>query len=184
MALLLALAAALALAACGGSSEETNTVTVGDESVEIEGDVPEDPFEQLRFVLAKFPYKSWYRDCLVAQVEAQLSREELEELAQLPDERARQVALRYALGASPKCEQRGRKPIDPGADEVEVQLLRLGYASTLEALGKREGLDSDQAGCLSATISKFDDAKVIELGNAAEGEREAILVAVIESCAS
>jgi hypothetical protein len=94
------------------------------------------------------------------------------------------VALRYALGASPKCEKKGEKPIDPKADKVEVQLLRIGYATTLEALGKREGLNADQAGCLSGTISHFPDEKVIALGNASEAEREKILVGVIEGCAS
>jgi hypothetical protein len=64
-----------------------------------------------------------------------------------------------------------------------VQLLRVGYASTLEALGRRQGLNSAQAGCLSQTIAEFPDSKLIALGNAGEKQREAILVDVVEGCA-
>jgi hypothetical protein len=186
--LLLALAAlglALGLSACGGGGgEETHAVSAGDDTVAIEGNLPDDPFEQIRFVLGKFPYKPWYRDCIVREVEKELSADELEELAQLPEEQARRVGLRYALGASPKCERKGREPIEADADKVEIQLLRIGYATTLEALAKREGLSPGQAGCLSSTISKFPDQKVVHLGNAEEAEREKILVDVIEGCTS
>ena len=72
----------------------------------------------------------------------------------------------------------------PDADKVEVSLLRLGYATTLEALGKKEGLNVDQSHCLSHTIAQFPDPKVIELGNADEKQREEILVGVIEACAT
>jgi hypothetical protein len=163
----------LLVAACGGGSTSTSTSS----------ELPEDPFEQLRFVLGKFPYEPWYSDCIVEQVEAKLSAEELEELSELPAEQGRKVALRFALGAAPKCEARGRQPIRADATHVQVQLLRIGYASTLEALGKRQGLNEKQATCLSRTIAKFPDPKVVALGNAAEKEREQILVAVVEGCA-
>jgi hypothetical protein len=171
---LLALApAVLLLAACGGGSSSSST------SVE----TAEDPFTELRFVLGKFPYEPWYRDCIVEQVEDKLSAGELEELAELPDEQGRRVALRFALGAAPKCEARGRQPILADATHVQVQLLRIGYASTLEALGKRQGLNAKQAKCLSRTIAGFPDEKVVALGNAGEEQREKILVAVVEGCA-
>jgi hypothetical protein len=171
---LLALAPALLLlAACGGGSSSGSTA----------GEHGEDPFAELRFVLAKFPYEPWYRDCILEQVEAKLSAGELEELAELPDAQGRRVALRFALGAAPKCEARGREPIRTDATHVQVQLLRIGYASTLEALGKRQGLDAKQAKCLSRTIAAFPDEKVVALGNASEGKREKILVGVVEGCA-
>jgi hypothetical protein len=163
----------LLLAACGGGSSSGST------SAETAGD----PFAQLRFVLGKFPYVPWYRDCIVEQVETKLSADELEELAELPDEQGRRVALRFALGAAPKCDARGRKPIRDDATHVQVQLLRVGYASTLEALGKSQGLEADQASCLSRTIADFPDQKVVALGNAAEKQREKILVGVVERCA-
>ena len=165
--------AVLLLASCGGGSSSGST----------SAEPPEDPFGQLRFVLDKFPYEPWYTDCIVEQVEAKLSAEELEELAELPEEQGRKVALRFALGAAPKCEARGRKPIRTDASHVQVQLLRVGYASTLEALGRRQGLNSEQAGCLSQTIAGFPDSKVIALGNASEKQREQILVDVVEGCA-
>jgi hypothetical protein len=173
LSLLLPLAAVLLLAACGGgsSSDSTGAGASGD------------PFGQLRFVLGKFPYAPWYRDCIVAQVEGKLSAAELEELSELPTEQGRKVALRFALGAAPKCEARGREAIVPDASHVQVQLLRVGYASTLEALGKRQGLDPKQATCLSRTIARFPDEKIVALGNAAEKERERILVTVVEGCA-
>jgi hypothetical protein len=174
---LLALApAVLLLAACGGGSSTSSVSS----SFEPAG---EDPFAELRFVLAKFPYESWYRDCIVEQVEGELSAGELEELAELPDEQGRRVALRFALGAAPECEARGRKPIRADATHVQVQLLRIGYASTLEALGKRQGLNATQAKCLSQTIAGFPDSKVVALGNASEAKREKILVGVVEGCA-
>ena len=176
--------AALTLAACGGGGDGTSPATVNGQADSAGSGQAEDPFTQLRFVLGKFPYRAYYRDCLIREVEKRLSAGELEELAELPEEQARRVALRYALGASPKCEQKGQKPIDPKADKVEVQLLRLGYATTLEALGKREGLSGSQASCLSGTISHFPDQRVIDLGNASEDQREKILVSVIEGCAS
>jgi hypothetical protein len=171
--LLALLPAVLLLAACGGGSSSGSTAA----------ELPEDPFGQLRFVLGKFPYEPWYTDCIVEQVEAKLSAKELEELAELPEEQGRKVALRFALGAAPRCQAHGRKPIREDADHVQVQLLRVGYASTLEALGKRQGLNPKQAGCLSATIAKFPDPKVIALGNASEKQREKILVDVVEGCA-
>jgi hypothetical protein len=181
---LVALFLALGLVACGSGGGGTGTGTSGGETVESEAEAPAAAFDQLRFVLAKFPYRPWYRACLVREVEAELSAGELEELAQLPDEQARRVALRFALGATPKCERKGREPIDPDASGVEISLLRLGYATTLEALGKKEGLSAAQVGCLSHAIAGFPDSKVIELGNADEKQREKILVGVIEGCAS
>ncbi|HYC80685.1 MAG TPA: hypothetical protein VEB65_02785, partial [Solirubrobacterales bacterium] len=157
----------LLLAACGGGSS-----SIGSTATE----TAEDPFAELRFVLAKFPYEPWYRDCIVEQVEDKLSVAELEELAELPEEQGRRVALRFALGAAPRCEARGRKPIRKNPTHVQVQLLRIGYASTLEALGKRQGLDAKQAKCLSRTIAAFPDEKIVALGNASEGKREKILV--------
>jgi len=165
--------AVLLLGACGGGSSTSSTSS----------EPAEDPFAELRSVLGKFPYEPWYRDCIFEQVETKLSAGELEELAELPDEQGRRVALRFALGAAPKCEARGRKPIRADASHVQVQLLRIGYASTLEALGKRQGLDAKQAKCLSRTIAGFPDAQVVALGNASEAKREKILVDVVEECA-
>jgi hypothetical protein len=162
------------LAACGGGGGSSTTSGGGSEG----------PFGQLRSVLAKFPYAPWYRDCIVEEVEAKLSAGELEELAELPEEQGRRVALQFALGAAPKCEARGREPITAHPSHVQVQLLRVGYATTLEALGKREGLGPKQAKCLSETIAGFPDAKVVELGNAPEKQRERMLVGVVESCAT
>jgi hypothetical protein len=171
--LLLLVPTVLLLVACGGGSDSSSTAAAASEG----------PFGQLRFVLAKFPYAPWYRDCIVERVERKLSAEELEELAELPEEQGRKVALRFALGAAPKCEASGRKPIVPDPTRVQVQLLRIGYASTLEALGRREGLDSQQASCMSRTIAEFPDRKVVALGDASEQQREEILVGVVESCA-
>jgi len=173
LSLLSLLPTVLLLAACGGGSSSSST----------SGEATEDPFGQLRFVLGKFPYAPWYTDCIVEQVEGKLSAGELEELAKLPEEQGRKVALRFALGAAPKCEAGGRKPIRADATHVQVQLLRIGYASTLEALGKRQGLDPKQASCLSRRIAKFPDPKVVALGNASEKQRERILVSVVERCA-
>lgn len=170
--LLALLPVVLLLAACGGGSSSSST----------SGETSEDPFAQIRFVLGKYPYATWYRECIVEQVESKLTAGELEELAELPPEQGRKVALRFALGAAPKCEARGRKPIISNPSHVQIQLLRVGYASTLEALGKRQGLDAQQATCLSRTIAKFPDRKVIALGNAPEKEREHILVEVVERC--
>jgi hypothetical protein len=163
----------LLLAACGGGGGSSTGSAEGSEH----------PFAQLRSVLAKFPYASWYRDCIVEKVEAKLSAGELEELAKLPDEQGRRVALRFALGAAPNCEAHGREPITAHPSHVQVQLLRVGYATTLEALGKREGLDQNQARCLSETVAGFPDSKVVALGNAPEKQREQMLVSVVESCA-
>jgi hypothetical protein len=165
--------ALLLLAACGGGSSSGTTSS----------ETAEDPFAELRFVLAKFPYETWYRDCIVEQLEAKLSADELEELAELPQEQGRRVALRFALGAAPDCEAGGREPIRADATHVQVQLLRIAYASTLEALGKSQGLDATQAKCLSRTIAEFPDEKVVALGNASEAQREKILVGVVEGCA-
>lgn len=163
----------LLLAACGGGSSTTSS----------SGGGGEDPFAQLRFVLGKFPYQQWYADCIVEEVEGKLSAGELEELAELPEAQGRKVALRFALGAAPSCEAHGRKPITPHPSHVQVQLLRVAYASTLEALGRRQGLDSKQAACLSHAIAELPDEKVVALGNATEKEREQILVDVVEGCA-
>ncbi|HEY1854554.1 MAG TPA: hypothetical protein VGG40_08200 [Solirubrobacterales bacterium] len=173
LALLVLVPLVLSLAACGGGS------ATGSSS----GGGSADPFAQLRFVLGKFPYAPWYRECIVEEVEGKLSAAELEELAELPTERGRKVALRFALGAAPSCKARGRKPIVPGATHVQVQLLRVSYGSILEALGRRQGLDAKQASCLSRTVARFPDQKVIALGNATEKERERILVKVVEGCA-
>ncbi|MBS1880357.1 MAG: hypothetical protein JST31_12655 [Actinobacteria bacterium] len=171
---LLALApVVLLLAACGSGSSTSSSTEAKHE----------DPFAQLRFVLGKFPYEPWYSDCIVKQVEGKLNAAELEELAELPVEQGRKVALRFALGAAPKCVANGRNPISPDPSHVQIQLLRVGYASTLEELGKRQGLSATQTTCLSRTVARFPDAKIVALGNASEKERERILVEVVEGCA-
>lgn len=174
LSLLLLLPAMLLIAACGGGSSTTAGGTT---------EASEDPFGQLRVVLAKFPYAPFYRECLVDEVEGKLSAEELEELAELPEEQGRRVALRFALGAAPKCESEGEHPIIADPSHVQVNLLRVGYSSTLEALGRRQGLNQEQAKCLGGTIAEFPDAKIVALGNASEKMREEMLVNVIEGCA-
>jgi hypothetical protein len=104
--LLSLLPAVLLLAACGGSSATSSTTATS-------GDLPHDPFGQLRFVLGKFPYEAWYTDCIVEQVEAKLSADELEELAELPEEQGRKVALRFALGAAPRGAASRSAPTPP-----------------------------------------------------------------------
>lgn len=173
LSLLLLVPALLVIAACGGGSSSSSGGTT---------EASEDPFGQLRFVLAKFPYAPFYRECLVTEVEKKLSAAELEELAELPQAQGRRVALRFALGAAPKCDRKGEDPIIADPTHVQVNLLRVGYSSTLEALGRREGLAEEQAKCLGSTIAEFPDAKVVALGNASEKKREEMLVNVIEGC--
>ncbi len=181
LSLLLLLPAVLLIAACGGGSSTTSggSTTAAGGSTEASAD----PFGQLRLVLGKFPYEPFYRQCLVDEVEEKLSAGELEELAELPAQQGRRVALRFALGAAPKCERQGEDPIIAHPSHVQVNLLRVGYSSTLEALGRREGLSRKQAKCLGATIAKLPDGKIVTLGNADEKQREEILVNVIEGCA-
>lgn len=171
---LLVLPAVLLLAACGGGSSSG-----GDAGTE----ASRDPFGALRFVLAKFPYEPFYRECLIAEVERKLSAEELEELAALPERQGRRVALRFALGAAPKCERKGEDPIVAHPTHVQVNLLRVGYSSALEALGRRERLDAKQVECLGSTLAKLPDGEIVALGDASEKEREKMLVKVIEGCA-
>ena len=56
-----------------------------------------------------------------------------------PTNRARRVALRFALGAAPKCEAQGRKPIRPDADPrpgaAAADRLRLDPGSARQAPG-------------------------------------------------
>ena len=133
---LLALAAAvLLLAACGGGSSSSGSTAA---------EQAEDPFAELRFVLDKFPYEPWYRDCILARVEDKLSAAELEELAELPQEQGRRVALRFALGAAPST---------AASAQVRPGTVRWATTATAAAVRKTRPIESQASGRITARSS-------------------------------
>ena len=173
--------AAVLLAGCGGSSDQT--ASLNGETVTVPGDV-HGFYGELEVLLAQFPYQDWYSRCVVTQVKKELSPAEAEAFANLPEATRESKATRIISKAGPICEKStGRPLIDPNAGEKELALYRAGFLTPMRELAEGHGLSSDQVSCVEEGIEELPGPKVVALGNGTHNVREGILLSVFEPCA-
>jgi hypothetical protein len=179
---LIAVLAAVALAGCGGSSEETGTI--GNETLTVPSDV-HGVYGELQAILDQLPYQSWYTHCVVAQVKKVLSPAEAEALAELPEAERDQKAFQVISTAGPTCERQNDRPVvDPNASTEELDLLRAGYVTSMTAVAESHGASPNQIACVEKGFAHLADPKVIGIANAPEKVREGILLSVFKPCAA
>jgi hypothetical protein len=177
LALILAFAA-VAVAGCGGSSDET--VSVGGHAITVPSDV-HGVYGELEALLDQFPYQRWYTKCVVARVKKDVTPAEAESLSGSQGE---SKAIQAIAQAGPACERStGRPPIDPNASSSELDLLRAEYVPSMTALAESHGLDPAQVECVEGGFENLPDEKVITMGNGSEKLREGILLSVFKPCA-
>jgi hypothetical protein len=166
------------VAGCGGSDNETASggFTVPGGVHDFKG--------ELEAVLDQLPYQYWYTSCVVHEVEGALSPAEAEELAELSEAEREQKINQIAAKAGPACEKKtNRPPIDPNASSKELDLLRVGYLTSVASLAEANNLTSAQSACVERNVEKLPDKALIEIGNGTDKVREGILLSVFKPCA-
>jgi hypothetical protein len=176
-----ALAAMLAVAGCGGSSEQTLSVGEG-ETITVPTDVS-GFYGELEAILDQFPYQHWYVGCVVREAKQILGPKGAEELEGLPEGERQQKAQQAAAKAEPACEKTDRPTIDPNASSEEVELLRVSSVPGITEFAETNGMTPTQVACVQSFFKKLPDQKIIELRNGTDKAREGILVSVFRPCA-
>lgn len=177
---LIVVLAVVAVAGCGGSSDQT--VSLGDETVTVPGDA-HGVYAELQAILDQLPYQGWYTRCVVDQVEKVLSPSEAEALAELPESEREQKALEITSKAGPTCEAQHHRPvIDPNASAKELDLLRAGYVSSMAAVAEAHGASPTQTACIEKGFSELPPKQLIGIGNGSKKLREGILLSVFKPC--
>jgi hypothetical protein len=176
-----ALVAAVLVAGCGGSSDQTLSVGSG-ETITVSGDV-HGFYGELEAILDQFPYQHWYVACVVREAEKILGPKEAEELAGLPEAERQEKTQQTVNKAQPGCEKTARPTVDPNASSKEIALLRTSTLPGIVGLAESNGMSSTQVECVEAFFAKLPDKKIIELRNGTDKVREGILVSVFRPCA-
>jgi hypothetical protein len=179
--LLGAVLAAILVAGCGGSSDQT--LSVGSEqTITVSGDV-HGFYGELEAILDQFPYQHWYVACVVREAKKILSPKEAKELEGLPEAERQKKTQSVVTEAQPGCEKTARPTIDPNASSKEIGLLRTSSLPGITALAETNGMSSTQVACVQTFFEKLPDKKIIELRNSTDKLREGILVSVFRPCA-
>jgi hypothetical protein len=178
---LAALAAAVLVAGCGGSSEQTLSVGEG-ETITVPTDVS-GFYGELEAILDQFPYQRWYVSCVVREAKKILGPEGAAELEELPEGEREKKAQEAAAKAEPACEKTDRPTIDPNASSEEIELLRVSSIPGITEFAESNGMSSTQVACVQSFFKKLPDKKIIELRNGTDKAREGILVSVFRPCA-
>jgi hypothetical protein len=176
--LVLVLLAAVVLAGCGSSGDQTASggFTVPSDVHGLSG--------ELEAVLDQLPYQHWYTRCVIGEVEKDLTPAEAEALSELPESEREQKVTMITAEAGPNCEKRtSRQPIDPNASSKELELLRAGYMTSTTALAEANKLTSGQTSCVEERTEALSDKALIAIGNGTEKVREGILLSVFKPCA-
>jgi hypothetical protein len=179
--LCVALVAAVLVAGCGGSSDQTLSVGSG-ETITVSGDV-HGFYGELKAILDQFPYQHWYVACVVREAKKILGPKEAEELEELPEAERQKKAQKAAAEAEPACEKTDRPTIDPNASSDEIELLRVSSLPGITEFAETNGMSSSQVECVQSFFAKLPDDKIIELRNGTDKVREGILVSVFRPCA-
>jgi hypothetical protein len=180
----IAVLAAVLPAGCGGGSGD-QTATVGKETITVPRDT-HGVYAELQAILDQLPYEAWYAKCVVDQVKKNLSPDEAEALAQLPEAEKEERALQVTSAAGPACEARhdDLPVVDPNASSKELDLLRAGYVSSMKAVAESKGATPEQAACVEQGFDELSEEKLIGVVNGSKKVREGILLSVFKPCAS
>jgi hypothetical protein len=174
--------AAMALAGCGGSSDD-QTATFGDQTVTVPSDA-HGVYAETEAILDQLPYEAWYVKCVVSQVEKVLSPTEAEALSELPEAEREEKATLITSQAGPTCEaQHPHLPVvDENATRKELDLLRAGYVTSMKSVAESNGANADQSACIEKGFTQLPEKELIEIGNGSKTAREGILLSVFKPC--
>jgi hypothetical protein len=175
------LIAAVVVAGCGGSGDQTLSVG-SSETITVSGDV-HGFYGELEAILDQFPYQHWYVACVVREAKKILGPKEAEELEEVPEAERQKKAQKAAAEAEPACEKTDRATIDPNASGAEIELLRVSSLPGITEFAETNGMSSTQVECVESFFAKLPDEKIIELRNGTDKVREGILVSVFRPCA-
>jgi hypothetical protein len=180
---LIAVLGAIALAGCGGSSDQT-TATFGDQTVTVPSDV-HGLTGELEAFLSQLPYEAWYSKCVIAQVKKVLSPAEAEALAELPESESDEKVAAITSQAGPACEAQHHLPVvDPNASSKELDLLRAGYVTSMKSVAESNGATAEQAACVEQGFEELPENELIAIGNGSKTVREGILLSVFKPCSA
>ncbi|HEY2053997.1 MAG TPA: hypothetical protein VGH14_08695 [Solirubrobacterales bacterium] len=181
---LIAVLAAVAVAGCGGSSGGDQTATVGDQMITLPSGT-HGVYAELEAILGQLPYEAWYTKCVVDQVKKNLSPDEAEALAELPEAEREEKATQITSQAGPACEAQHHLPVvDPNASSKELDLLRAGYVTSMKALAESHGASPEQIACVEEGFQELPEQELIAVVNGAKTAREGILLSVFKPCSS
>jgi hypothetical protein len=175
------LAAAVLVAGCGGSGDQTLSVGEG-ETITVPTDVS-GFYGELKAILDQFPYQQWYVNCVVGEAKKILGPEGAEELEELPEAEREEKAQEAAAKAEPACEKTDRPTVNPNASSEEIELLRVSSVPGITEFAESNGMSKTQVACVQSFFKKLPDKKIIELRNGTDKAREGILVSVFRPCA-
>ncbi len=177
-----ALATALLVAGCGGSSEETLTLGHGG-TVTVPSDV-HGLYGELESLLDQLPYQRWYTKCVVSHVKGLITPKEAEGLADLPEAQREAKTAEVVGKAGPACEKSGRPIIDPNASDQQLELLRTASViPEMVELAEANGLSAHATACIRRTFEAMPTKFLVELRNGTAKVRGAILRGAFEPCA-
>jgi hypothetical protein len=181
---LISVLTAVAVAGCGGSSDDPTTATPGDQTFTVPSDV-HGVYAETEAILDQLPYEAWYTKCVVEQVKKVLGPEQAEALAELPEAERDEKATAIASQAGPACEAQHHLPIvDPNASSKELDLLRAGYVTSMKAVAESNGASADQATCVEQGFEELPEKELIAIGNGSKTVREGILLSVFKPCST
>jgi hypothetical protein len=176
--LVLVVLAALVLAGCGSSGDQTASggFTVPADVHGLSG--------ELESVLDQLPYQHWYTRCVTREVENALSPAEAEALSELSESEREGKLTSITAEAGPNCEKKtNRPPIDPNASSKELDLLRAGYMTSAVGLAEANELTPGQTSCVEEGVESLPDKSLIAIGNGTAKVREGILLSIFKPCA-
>jgi hypothetical protein len=173
--------AAVVVAGCGGSGDQTASVDGG--TITVPSDV-HGVYGEVEAFLDQLPYQSWYVRCVVNRVEAVISPAEAQALSELPEGEREGKATQVIAKAVPACEESTDRPVvDPNASSKELDLLRAGDLASMQQLAEAHHFTAAQTACIEHGFEELPDSKIIAIGNGTENARNGILLSVFKPCA-
>jgi hypothetical protein len=178
---LIAVAAALLVAGCGGSG---GADSLGDATVTVPSNVSGIGGE-LKAILDQLPYQGWYTSCVERRFAAALGPGEEEALAALPEAEREKRFEAIVAKVGPACEKSTDRPlVDPNATSQELDLLRAELVPAMREIAESQGLDATQSECLTRAFENLPDRFIVAFGNGDQKARGQILLTVFKTCAA
>ncbi len=177
-----AVAAALIIAGCGGSGDQATSLN--GETLTVPSDI-HDVYGEVEAFLDQLPYQSWYVRCVVKRVETVISPAEARALSELPEAQREGKATQVIAKAVPACEKSTDRPVvDPNASSKELDLLRAGDLTSMKQLAEAHHFSAAQTACIERGFEELPDSEIIAIGNGTEKARDGILLSVFKPCAT
>lgn len=174
------------LAACGGSGTETNSVSLGNGvDVEFESDSDASPRDQFRSAFEAIVDQSGIdqttKRCLLRELDARVSDNELEHILQAPEESRTRQALQVQAELRAACVH-GVKSLQNHISASEVAVYRATLAKQLTAAVEAAPGRRDFPRCVIARIDDAPASQIKRIMTASKTEASAAIVALKTPC--